>query len=125
MKQTEEQKGLPQKIREGNVDVKEVNEANFASEVLEAKQPVLVDFWAPWCGPCKMLAPTLQEIAQHFGEKVKVVKVNIDHAADLAAEYGIRSIPTLLLFKEGKNIANSVGTSGKDVLINWIEKHSQ
>jgi thioredoxin 1 len=91
----------------------EINEANFAAEVLEASQPVLVDFWAEWCGPCKMLAPVLNEIAVEQAERAKVVKVNVDENPALAARYGIQSIPTLLYFVNGELRDHIIGATGK------------
>ena len=86
-----------------------LNKDNFESEVLKSDMPVLVDFWAAWCGPCKMLAPTIAELAEEYKGKVKVCKYNIDDDASIAIKYGVVSIPTLLLFKNGEVVDKSVG----------------
>ena len=90
---------------------------NFETEVLKSELPVLVDFWASWCGPCKMLAPTVAEIAEEYSGKVKVGKVNVDEEDELSREYGIVSIPTVILFKDGKPIKSSVGLVPKENLV--------
>jgi thioredoxin 1 len=91
-------------------------EANFQSEVLDASEPVLVDFWAEWCGPCKMIAPAIEELAADFNGKAKVAKVNVDEQPKLAQQYGVRSIPTLLFFRGGKVADQLVGAAPKDAL---------
>jgi thioredoxin 1 len=91
-------------------------EANFKSEVLESKEPVLVDFWAEWCGPCKMIAPALEQLAEEFDGKAKIVKLNVDEHPAVAGEYGIRSIPTLLFFRDGKVVEQLVGAAPKAAL---------
>ena len=94
---------------------------NFEAEVLKSGKPVLVDFWAPWCGPCRMLAPVLAEIAAEKGDKIKVGKVNVDEEPDLAAQYGISGIPAMLLFKDGKVAATSVGFKPKAEVVAFVE----
>ena len=93
-----------------------LTQENFSKEVLESPQPVLVDFWAEWCGPCKMLGPILDELAQEYDGRLRIGKVNIDEHQDLAVQYGIRSIPTLLLFKQGQVADQIVGLRSKKEL---------
>lgn len=100
-----------------------VTDASFKQEVLDSEVPVLVDFWAPWCGPCRMVAPVVEEIAQQYQEKIKVVKVNTDENPNVASQYGIRSIPTLMIFKGGQRVDMVVGAVPKTTLANTIEKH--
>ncbi|HUN12128.1 MAG TPA: thioredoxin [Rhabdaerophilum sp.] len=97
-----------------------VTDKSFAADVLQSAVPVVVDFWAPWCGPCKMIAPALDEIAGEMAGKVKVVKVNVDENQEVAAQFGIRSIPTLMVFKGGKLAATKVGAGSKSDLSKWI-----
>jgi thioredoxin 1 len=99
----------------------EINDANFETEVLKSEQPVLVDFWAEWCGPCKMLAPVLDEIATEQAGRVKVAKVNVDENPALAARFGIQSIPTLVYFAGGEVRDKSVGVQGKRAVISKLE----
>ncbi|MBT9372788.1 thioredoxin [Rhizobium sp. CSW-27] len=101
-----------------------VDNANFASEVLEASEPVVVDFWAEWCGPCKMIAPSLEEIATELAGKVKIAKLNIDENPELAAKFGVRSIPTLAVFKGGEVADIKVGAAPKSALSNWISNNA-
>ncbi|MGG7517898.1 thioredoxin [Allorhizobium undicola] len=97
-----------------------VDSSNFDAEVLQSAEPVVVDFWAEWCGPCKMIAPSLEEIATEMAGKVKVAKINIDENPDLAAKFGVRSIPTLAMFKGGEVADIKVGAAPKTALSSWI-----
>ena len=97
-----------------------LTKTNFEAEVLKSDKPVLVDFWAPWCGPCRMLAPILAEIAGEKGDRIKVAKVNVDENPELAAQYGISGIPAMLLFKDGRVAATSVGFKPKAELDAFI-----
>lgn len=98
-----------------------VTKDNFQAEVLDSSTPVVVDFWAEWCGPCKMIAPSLEEISNEMGEKVKIAKLNIDENPDIAAQFGVRSIPTLAMFKNGEVADIKVGALPKTGLSSWIE----
>ncbi len=100
-----------------------VTDTSFKQEVLESDVPVLVDFWAPWCGPCRMVAPVVDEIAQQYEGKIKVVKINTDENPSIASQYGIRSIPTLMVFKAGQKVDMVVGAVPKTTLSNTLEKH--
>jgi len=99
-----------------------VNDKNFKEEVLKAELPVLVDFFAEWCGPCKMMAPVLEDISKEYSGKIKVVKVDVDHAGSSAAHYGIMSVPTLMLFKDGKVVSQSAGALSKYELKNKLRE---
>jgi len=100
--------------------VGKVSDTNFDAEVLKSKEPVVVDFWAEWCGPCKMIAPALEEIAGSLNGKVKIVKLNVDENPATAQKYGIMSIPTLMLFKNGELASRQVGAAPRQKLEQWI-----
>lgn len=95
---------------------------NFKEDVLNAKMPVLVDFWAPWCSPCRMIAPIVDELASDFDGRVKVGKVNVDDNREVAVEYGVMSIPTIIIFKDGKDVERIVGYKAKNELASLLEK---
>lgn len=97
--------------------------ANFAKEVLQSDKTVLVDFWAPWCGPCQTIAPHVEEVAKEFVEKIKVAKLNVDEAPDIATRYTVMSIPTLLVFKDGKIMDKKVGVMAKRDLVKFIHPY--
>ena len=102
--------------------VKEIKDAGFSKEVIESKIPVLVDFWASWCGPCKAMAPVVEEVAKDFDGKVKVVKINIDDNAQSATNFGVMSIPTFMIFKGGKEVDRVMGVNPKSELEKRINK---
>lgn len=101
----------------------EVNDHNFTTEVLNSKDPVLIDFWAPWCGPCRLVGPMVEEIAGEYAGRLKVGKLNVDENGNTAYKYGIRSIPTIMLFRGGRPVDQIVGAVPKHVLKNMIERN--
>eukprot|EP00798_Chlamydomonas_sp_ICE-L_P019476 gene19476-26137_t len=103
--------------------VVDVNDTTFSDEVLKSSVPVLVDFWAPWCGPCRMIAPIVDELAVEYGDKLKCTKINTDESPQVASEYGIRSIPTVLIFKGGKKMDTIIGAVPKATIAQTIDKY--
>jgi len=107
-----------------NSSIITLNDASFEKEVLQTDStPILVDFWAEWCGPCKMIAPILEELAQKYLGKIKIGKLNVDENPTIPAKYGIRGIPTLILFKDGKALETKVGALSKSQLEEFLDKH--
>ena len=99
----------------------DVTDDTFEAEILKSDKPVLVDFWAEWCGPCKMIAPVLEDVAEDYHDKLKIVKVNVDHSKDTPEKYGVRGIPTLLIFKDGEVTATKVGAVSRMQLTDFID----
>jgi thioredoxin 1 len=103
--------------------VNEVSDSNFEQDVLQSEQPVLVDFWAPWCAPCRMLTPTVEAVAEQYAANARVVKLNVDDNPSTSQRYGIKGIPTLILFKNGKEEERVVGATSKENLSRMIDRH--
>jgi thioredoxin 1 len=108
---------------EGDIPMatKAVGDNDFATEVLGSSKPVLVDFWAEWCGPCKMIGPSLEEISEELGEQVTIAKLNIDDHPDTPSKFGVRGIPTMILFKDGQVVDTKVGAAPKAAIKGWLE----
>jgi thioredoxin 1 len=105
------------------MSTKPVSDTSFETDVLKASGPVLVDYWAEWCGPCKMIGPALEEISNELGQKISIVKLNIDDNPLTPAKYGVRGIPTLMLFKDGQVAATKIGALPKGALSAWVENN--
>jgi thioredoxin 1 len=101
---------------------KETSDNNFENDVINSGKPVLVDFWAEWCGPCRQIAPIIDELASEKSDKLEVFKVNIDKNPETPTKYGVRGIPTLILFKDGKPFATKVGSMPKSALVSWVDE---
>ena len=99
-----------------------ITDAQFDAEVRQAETPVLVDFWAEWCGPCKQIGPSLEELSEEYAGKIKIVKLNVDENPDTAAGLGVRGIPALFMFKDGEVVSNRMGAAPKAALKTWIEE---
>ena len=103
--------------------IKQVSNDSFDADVLKAEHPVLVDYWAEWCGPCKLIAPILDEVSRDYGDKLRVAKVNVDENQEIASKYGIRGIPTLMLFRNGAVVATKVGALSKSQLTAFLDNN--
>ncbi len=105
------------------MSTKPVTDGSFDADVLSASNPVLVDFWAEWCGPCKIIAPALEDLAGDMGDKITVAKINIDENPETPSKYGVRGIPTLMLFKDGQVAATKIGALPKTALYDWVDSN--
>ncbi|MBA3478560.1 MAG: thioredoxin TrxA [Lautropia sp.] len=105
------------------MSIKQVSNDSFEAEVLKAEAPVLVDYWAEWCGPCKMIAPILDEVSRDYADKLNIAKVNVDENQEIASKYGIRGIPTLMLFRNGAVVATKVGALSKSQLTAFLDSN--
>jgi thioredoxin 1 len=105
------------------MSTKQITDTTFDQEVLKSNQPVLVDFWAEWCGPCRALGPKLEELSNELGTKVRIVKVNVDENPNIAAKFGIRSIPTMILFKGGQTVETMMGNQPKEAIAQTLARH--
>ncbi len=105
------------------MSIKQVSNESFESDVLKADAPVLVDYWAEWCGPCKMIAPILEEVSRDYSDKLHIAKVNVDENQEIASKYGIRGIPTLMLFRNGAVVATKVGALSKSQLTAFLDNN--
>ena len=103
--------------------IKHTSDASFDTDVLKSSKPVLVDYWAEWCGPCKMIAPILDEVSKDYGDRLQIAKMNVDENRDVPAKFGIRGIPTLMLFKDGQLAATKVGALSKSQLNDFLAPH--
>jgi thioredoxin 1 len=114
---------VPQGKRMSSEAIKHISDASFETDVLKSGTPVLVDYWAEWCGPCKAIAPILEEVARDYGARIQIAKMNVDENRDVPAKFGIRGIPTLMLFKDGQLAATKVGALSKSQLTSFLEGH--
>jgi len=114
---------VPQGKRMSSEAIKHISDASFEADVLKSGTPVLVDYWAEWCGPCKAIAPILEEVAKDYGPRLQIAKMNVDDNRDVPAKFGIRGIPTLMLFKDGQLAATKVGALSKSQLTAFLEGH--
>ena len=103
--------------------IKHITDDSFEGDVVKSTKPVLLDFWAEWCGPCKMIAPILEEVAKEYGDKIQIAKINVDENQAIPAKFGIRGIPTLILFKNGEVAAQKVGALAKSQLTAFLDSH--